>query len=186
MVASPGGNWIYVLERDGGTPEHFFIEPVSVHRVLLNEPQPLGALVPVGDNATQLALSKSGATLYVAYGGDPAVVDSGGVAILDVTGHNCSELLWSGLDGCPSCETGNCVVLATIENYHLDDKLTDQTDPPADPAADLPAHIARIDNRNGRRLLPSTQVLTDVVKCLLEHTDTGGKGKQGPPGPGSH
>ena len=95
--------------------------------------------------------------------------------------EDCAELLWKGLDGCPSCDTGNCVVLATIENYHLDDKLTDQTDPPADPAADLAAHIARIDNRNGRQLLPSTQVLTNVVQCLLEHA--GGDGQQGPPGP---
>jgi DNA-binding beta-propeller fold protein YncE len=182
MAASPGGNWVYVLERDGGMPEHFFIEPVSVQRVQLQQPHPLSTLVPVGDNAVQLALSKSGGTLYVAYNGDSTITDSGGVAILDVTEDNCAELLWKGLDGCPSCDTGNCVVLATIENYHLDDKLTDQTDPPADPAADLLAHVARIDNRNGRRLLPSTQVLTEVVECLLEH-GTGGGGGQGPPGP---
>jgi DNA-binding beta-propeller fold protein YncE len=182
LVASPGANWIYVLERDGASPEHFFVEPVSVHRVQLNLPSPLGALVPVGENATQLALSESGQTLYVAYQGDPQVADSGGVAILDVVEEDCAELLWEALEGCPSCETANCVVLATVENYHLDDKLEDQPDPPADPVADLAAHIARIDNRKGRRLLPSTQVLTEVIKCLLEHTGGGG-GEQGPPGP---
>jgi hypothetical protein len=182
LIASPGANWIYVLERDGASPEHFFVEPVTVHRVQLNLPGPLGALVPVGQNATQLALSESGRTLYVAYEGDLQVADSGGVAILDVVEEDCAELLWKGLDGCPSCETANCVVLATIDNYHLDDKLEDQTDPLADPASDLAAHIARIDNRKGRRLLPSTQVLADVIKCLLEHPGGEG-GEQGPPGP---
>jgi hypothetical protein len=184
LAASPGGNWIYVLEGDGAATEHFFIEPVSAHRVQLNQPQPLGALVPVGDNAAQIALSKSGGTLYAAYNGDPAVADSGGVAILHVTEEDCAELLWKGLDGCPSCDTGNCVVLATVENYHVGDKLEDQSDPPTDPAADLGAHIARIDNRTGRRLLPSTQVLTEVVQCLLGHPGGGGnQGPQGPPGP---
>ncbi len=182
LVASPGANWIYVLERNGGSPEHFFVEPVSVHRIQLDLPSPLGAPVPVGESATQLELSESGQTLYVAYEGDPQVADSGGVAILDVVEEDCAELLWEALDGCPSCETANCIVLATVENYHLDDKLEDQPDPPADPAADLAAHIARIDNRKGRRLLPSTQVLAEVIKCLLEHTGGGG-GEQGPPGP---
>jgi len=73
------------------------------------------------------------------------------------------------------------VVLATIENYHLGDRIEEQTDPPADPAQDATDKIARIDNRKGRRLLPSTQVLTELVECLLEH-GTGGAGTQGPPG----
>ncbi len=97
--------------------------------------------------------------------------------------EDCAELLWKGLDSCPSCDTADCVVLATIENYYLDDKVEDQTDPPSKPEDDLTAHIARIDNRTGRRLLPSTQVLSEVVECILEHTDTGGEAKQGPAGP---
>ena len=123
MAVSPGGNSIYILERDGATPEGFYIEPVNVHRVQLSQSQPLGSLTQVGDNAADLALSESGRTLYVPYNGDPAVADSGGVAIIDVTEENCAEFLWQGLDACPSCDTGNCVMLATIESYHIDDKL---------------------------------------------------------------
>ena len=94
---------------------------------------------------------------------------------------DCAELLWKGLNGCETCETGNCVVLATIKDYHIGDKLAD---PPADSANDPGAHIVRIDNRTGRRLLPSTQVLTEVVQCLLGHPGGGGnQGPQGPPGP---
>jgi hypothetical protein len=74
------------------------------------------------------------------------------------------------------------VVLATIEHYQAGDKIEDQTDPPADPAADMAAHIARIDNRKGRQLLPSTQVLKELIECLMEQ-GPGGTGTQGPPGP---
>jgi DNA-binding beta-propeller fold protein YncE len=178
LAASPGGNWICALEKDGGSPALWFVESVSVSRVQLGRPNPLGPLVPVGENATQLSLSESGRTLFVPYAGDPQVADSGGVALLDVSETDCGELLWKPLEGCPSCETANCVVLATINNYHLRDQIEDQTDPPADPVADLNAKIARIDNRTGRRSLPSTQVLTEVVECILEH----GAGKQGPQG----
>ena len=95
--------------------------------------------------------------------------------------RSCAEILWRHLDGCPHCDLPDCVVLATIENYHLGDRVEEQTDPPADPAQDALDKIARIDNRNGRRLLPSTEVLTELVECLLEH-GVGGAGTQGPPG----
>jgi hypothetical protein len=97
-----------------------------------------------------------------------------------VTEQDCEDIFWRHLDGCPHCETPNCVVLATIENYHLGDKINALTDPID--SNDDSNQIARIDNRTGRRLLPSTQVLTEVVKCLLEH-GTGGGGLQGPVGP---
>ena len=95
---------------------------------------------------------------------------------------SCAEILWRHLDGCPHCDVPDCVVLATIENYHLGDRIEEQTDPPADPAQDATDKIARIDNRKGRRLLPSTEVLTELVECLLEH-GTGTGGAQGPQGP---
>jgi DNA-binding beta-propeller fold protein YncE len=176
VIPSPGGKWIYALERDHASPEKWFVEPVNTVRVQLDLPGQLGALVPVGENAVELALSKSGKILYAVFDGD-----SGGISILNITDEDCAELLWQGLDGCPSCDTANCIVLATIENYDLGDQLEDQTDPLTDPHADAGAHIARIDNRQGRRLLPSTQVLTEVIRCLLEH-EGGGKGGQGPPG----
>ena len=100
---------------------------------------------------------------------------------MDVTEGSCAEILWRQLDGCPHCDLPDCVVLATIENYHLGDRIEEQTDPPADPAQDAQDKIARIDNRKGRRLLPSTEVLTELVECLLEH-GVGGAGTQGLPG----
>src|SRR6185436_4831912 len=40
---------------------------------------------------------------------------------------------------------------------------------------------ARIDNRAGRRLLPSTQTLLELIECLMER-GPGGAGKPGAPG----
>jgi competence ComEA-like helix-hairpin-helix protein len=183
LVASPGGHWVYALEQDG-TTKTSYVQAVNVHQVLV---APAGQVVQpteaikVGNDSKRLVLSKSGRRLYVPYVGDPQQANDGGVAILTVTEQACEDILWRQLEGCPHCDIANCVVLATIENYMLGDKIEDQTDPPTDPNDDSKNQIARIDNREGRRLLPSTQVLTEVVECLLEN-GTGGTGLQGPPG----
>jgi len=83
--------------------------------------------------------------------------------------HPCEEIFWRHLEGCPRCDMPNCVVLATIEHYHLGDKIEDQTNPPSKPEDDEKAHIARIDNRKGRHLLPSTNVLVEIIRCILEN-----------------
>ncbi len=183
LVASPGGHWVYVLEQDGASKTSY-VQAVNVHQVVVAPPGqtvlPTEA-IKVGNDGQGLVLSKSGRLLYVPYVGDPQQANDGGVAILTVSEQACDDILWRQLEGCPHCDIANCVVLATIENYMLGDKIEDQTDPPTDPNDDSKNQIARIDNREGRRLLPSTQVLTEVVECLLEN-GTGGTGLQGPPG----
>lgn len=86
---------------------------------------------------------------------------------------DCKEIPWRHLDRCPHCDEPDCIVIATIENYHLGDKILDMPSKPDDAAN----HIARIDNRKGRRLLPSTQILYEMIECI------GGGGGVGPPGP---
>jgi hypothetical protein len=110
---------------------------------------------------------------------------NGGVVVIDVVEENCDEILWRDLEGCSHCEKSNCIVLATIENYRFGDKILEPVDPP-DPSGDKTNHIARINNRLGRRLLPSTQLLTETILCLLEHQGEGAagqKGERGEPGP---
>jgi hypothetical protein len=95
----------------------------------------------------------------------------------------CCEQFWKSLDGCPTCED-KCVVLATVNHYNLKDKLTDPatSSPPPTEDDDSKAAIARIDNRTGRRLLPSTQALHEVIECLCDSNGTGGSGPTGPQG----
>jgi competence ComEA-like helix-hairpin-helix protein len=93
----------------------------------------------------------------------------GSVAVVKITDQDCCAYFDCHLAGCPSCDEPNCVVLATVENYHLDDRLED----------------VNIDNRKGRKLLPSTQKLADILECICE-SGLGGQGvpgSQGPPGP---
>jgi len=69
----------------------------------------------------------------------------------------CDDLWWNHLNGCPSCDTPNCVVLATIANYHVGDVIDD----------------TRIDNKAGRKLLPSTQVLAELIECIQQQGGPG-------------
>jgi hypothetical protein len=177
LVAAPGGHWAYVLEKDTDS----FIQPVSLDALVQHHAVTSGAAFKVGDDSRQIIMTASGKRLYIPYVDDIAQDAAGGVAIVEASEASCAEILWRHLDGCPHCDQPDCVVLTTIENYHLGDRIEEQTDPPADSAQDAAAKIARIDNRLGRRLLPSTEVLTELVECLLEH-GVDGAGTQGPQG----
>jgi DNA-binding beta-propeller fold protein YncE len=178
LVVSPGGHWAYVLEQDGTDS---FVQSVSIDRLQLHLPVTAGNAFQVGNDSQQLVLTSSGDHLYVPFIDDLAQPTLGGVAIIEISEDACSEVLWRHLNGCPHCDLPDCVVLATIENYNLGDRIEAQTVPPADPQQDTADKIARIDNRT-RRLLPSTQALAELVDCLIEHGN-GGTGTQGPPGP---
>lgn len=178
LVAGPGGHWAYVLEKDTDS----FIQAVSLDALVQHLAVTPGTPFKIGDDSRAILMTASGKRLYIPYVDDMTQAAAGGVAIVEVAEGSCAEILWRHLDGCPHCDLPDCVALATIENYHLGDRIEEQTDPPADPAADAAAKIARIDNRKGRRLLPSTEVLAELMECLLEHGG-GGTGTQGPPGP---
>jgi DNA-binding beta-propeller fold protein YncE len=178
LVVSPGGQWAYVLEQDGTAN---YVQTVNLHRLQQNLSPIVGTPFKVGNQSRQIVISTSGSHLYLPFEDDLTQDNRGGVAVLEVSEQACEDILWRHLDGCPHCDIPNCVVLATIEHYHVGDKFEAQTDPPADLAVDAAEHIARINNRKGRHVLPSTQVLTELMQCLLEH-GTGGAGAQGPPG----
>jgi len=179
-TVAAGGHWAYVLENDG---QKSYVQPVDVTGIQQGVPQVTGEAVPVGDNSQAVVVTPSGNQLYVPSEGDPNQVSSGGVSVVTVDVTKCADIFWKSLDGCPACDTPNCVVLATIDDYVVGDKVEDQTDPAADPLADQADGVARIDNRTDRKLLPSTETLTEVVECLLEQgCDCTGGGTQGPPG----
>lgn len=174
VVASSGGTWLYVLEQEDADNKGY-VQPVNAHRVELKLPDAIAEATPVGENPRDLALSLDHGHIYVADEGNGAG-DMGDVAVLSVTEEPCADLFKRVLDDCPACEEGDCIVLATIEDYIFDEKAID---------AEAQNGQAQIDNFNGRRLLPSTTIITDVVKCMLEHCTTGAggaKGEQGPPG----
>jgi len=176
VVASPDGLWAYVLEGDASGNN--FVEAIDLGSLRQGLPLATTTPLPVGASSQQLVLSQSGDTLYVPYTGGASALAGGGVAIVTVSEKACCDLFWKSLDGCPSCASADCIVLATIYEYKVGFWIQDQTDPPADPAKDLPQQFARIDNYT-RHLLPSTSTIAEVVKCLCE--SKGGSGTNGAP-----
>jgi DNA-binding beta-propeller fold protein YncE len=164
LVASPGGRWLYVL-RAAQNGEATLVS-VDVHRVETGGGGPaLSGPVPVGETAAHLRRDGDGTLLYAATTG-PAEYEGGGVALVKVTEEECRDLLTRTVDGCPDCDD-ECVVLATVSDYNFGARF-DQ---------------ARIDNLVHRHLLPSTDVLTEVIECMLDHgVGVGKTGPQGPPG----
>ncbi len=177
VVSSPDGLWAYVLERDADG--NSFVEAIDLGRLRQNLPLAPATPLPVGRNSLGLVLSQSGETLVAPYLDNAGIATHGGLAIIKVSEKDCCDLLWNSLDNCPSCDTANCVVLATIEKYEVGFSILDPPDPPAASAKDVDNQIARINNRT-RRLLPSTTTIAEVVQCLCE--SKGGKAPKGDPG----
>jgi hypothetical protein len=170
-----GDPWVYALQSTGGASR---LQVVGIPRVVADLPDPVGPALGFAGDAHDLAVAPD--AVYVAY--TLTAAEPGGVVVFEVEQHDCRELLWKSLDGCDDCDEANCVVLATITGYRPGFVMLDG-DAGADPAADLAARIARIDNRLGRRLLPSTSVLTEIISCILDRGTGGGAGTPGPQGP---
>ena len=79
----------------------------------------------------------------------------------------CGDLWNRRTEQCELCDTANCVVLATIENYIVGQAIDNKK--------------VIIDNVKGRKLLPSAQTIKEVIDCLVNNG--GGTGLPGPIGP---
>ncbi len=176
VSVSADGVWAYVVEHDGTDS---FLQLVNLARVWSGQTGAVMPAFPLGANSA-LAVPVPGG-LYVPWLGDAQTVGDGGVAILEVSETECLDI-FRRTGTCCTCDTADCIVLATIENYRVGDRLLNQTAPASDPIADAAAHIARLNNIKDRRLLPSTQTLLKVIECIADH-GTGAPGPQGPPGP---
>src|SRR5262249_19975127 len=77
LAASPGGHWLYVLERDG---DQSYVQVVDAQQLQQNIAVSAGAPLQVGNASQQLVISASGGVLYIPYLGDPANTFDGGVA----------------------------------------------------------------------------------------------------------
>jgi DNA-binding beta-propeller fold protein YncE len=163
VLMSPSGHWAYVLEQDTAT-HNAYVQPVDEHAFETQLGTVLGSALAVGIAPVSESISPDGTQIYVPFTGT-ANVDNGGVAVISVLATNCGDLLKLSIEGCPDCSEGNCIVLATINGYSFGQPVID----------------SEIDNLTDRHLLVSTQLLTDVVRCLLDQG--GGSGSPGPQGP---
>jgi hypothetical protein len=171
VVSAGGSRWLYLLETDAAT-KRSAVQALDTHAWILAQPTPFAPAVLAGTQAGELAASPDGRRLFVAYAGTGGGggADPGGVAVLDVKGGDCDAIFARSLEGCAAC-TSEFEVLARVSPYTFDTPITAPT----------------IDNLVDRRLLPSTDAIVEVVKCLLANCcggGNGGTGPMGPPGPG--
>jgi len=180
MVISAAGYWAYVLVADG---DDSYIQSINLNSLRQGNAVAASAPIAVGDQSQAVAITGDARRLFVPYIDDISVDNAGGVAVIDISETNCHDLLWP--EDCPECETSDCLVLATIENYRVNFRVLDMPVPAPDATVDLSDGIARINNDLGRKRLPSTQAIAEALACVLENCCGGGGegGEQGPPGP---
>jgi DNA-binding beta-propeller fold protein YncE len=166
LVSSPGGRWIFLLLKD--TNGRGLVQVVDAYRLEAGEKDVIGHTVPVGHNPRDLGAAPRAGRLYAAYKGEPNAEGYGGVAIIEASEEDCADILNRALDTCPTCSGQETLVLATIKDY----------------VWGQPVGEARIDNRLDRKLLPSVELLAEVVECMLDSgVGAGGRGEPGQPGP---
>ncbi len=165
IAVAAAGRFAYVLTRtEAAFPGRLLA--VDTYRLDSAPNEAVRATLTL-DGPLDMLLTAAGRRIYAAY--DEGDEGYAGVAVIGVSEADCGELFERTIEGCPACEGDDCVVLATIADYEPGQAIVD----------------ADIDNLSDRRLLPSTTVITDVVRCMLEHGGEGGApGPQGPPGLG--
>ncbi|MBI5877231.1 MAG: hypothetical protein HZB53_06250 [Chloroflexi bacterium] len=163
IAATAGGRWAIVLTQDASGQGS--VQAVDAHAIASGKPSDaLGVSERTGSKPQHLLLVGNAARALATFEGAPG---AGGVTVLDVEQDDCEDIFLKALDACPACPDDDCIVLATIADYHWDDKLEEN----------------RIDNISDRKLLPSTELIAEAVECLMARKGgPGSVGEQGKPG----
>ncbi|MEJ7598228.1 MAG: hypothetical protein WKG01_09990 [Kofleriaceae bacterium] len=167
MVGALGGGWVYVVETNDA------IEVIDVGRLLQGLPVVPPPPLAIGIKPFAVVLATSGLRMYVPYAGGLADGSDSGVAVIDILPADCGAPL-RRVRPCPGCGSADCVVVATIRNYHPGRRLLDKTEPAPSAATDAANSISRIDELDGRKILASTEMLQEVIECMLAHGGSGG------------
>ena len=197
LAVSPDERWAYVLEAQAGQSR---VQTIAIDEIASPAAPDPGKLLGTRENVSGQAryqrLTVLGARLYVAADDEAtsAQPERGLVAVLDVQEAACDTLFAKALDGCPACaaenaQGGHCVILAHIPAYRRGAKIQD--------SGQAAENENAIDNNTHRHFLPSTQNITEVIRCMLEQGiaegipgprgpagDQGLPGEQGDRGPG--
>ena len=196
LALAPNERWAYILQESAegqGQVQSIDVEVVGGPG---SDPDdgddPASNLLGTRENTAGSVryqrLAIQGGRLYVAAEDEATLLqpDRGLVAILNVEEADCGDKFTNILDSCPACaddEDGDshCIILAHVPKYKLDEPIKD--------AADAAEGENGIDNLTHRPLVPSTNNIVEVVRCMLEQGfaegvpgPRGAAGVQGLPG----
>lgn len=158
LVVTQGGVYAYVLVADSDSS---FVQAVALAPLKSGGTGTASEPYPIGERS--LSLHRSGSRLWIPYLGADDAAATGGVSVLEIQETDCHGLLFQ--DGCPGCECGDCLVLATIQNYRPGDRLLDMPELPGS----TEEGTAHINNLLGRKRLPSTQAIAEALQCLMDN-----------------
>jgi hypothetical protein len=171
VVLSPDFQFAYLAMTESSVTT---LRPLDVDRLISGAPEPPGDGSVVQLPLAEPAISPDGLTIF--YPEINSTTQASDVEVLTVSPHVCPDLY--EVADCPQCDQPDCIVLATLQNYNPGFQMEGL---PGE-AGDFAAHIARIDNRLGRQILPSTQKIAEVLECLLECNKGGIPGPKGDTG----
>lgn len=175
LALAPNERWAYVLqesEDNQGQVQSIDIEVVGGPG---GDPDdgddPASTLLGTRENTAGSVryqrLAVMGGRLYVAAEDEASGLkpDRGLVAILNVEEADCGDIFTNVLNSCPACAEeddgdSHCIVLAHVPNFKLDEPIKD--------AANAAEDENGIDNLTHRPLVPSSNNIVEVVRCMLE------------------
>lgn len=171
VAVSENGLWLYLAADQGGHLLAVDARKLANAALLATSARAADRAAAVLDEIATLP-GPTGVTFGIA--GQKLFVVSqdvsgkpGGIVVVDVREEPCDAIFDLALEDCPACAEDDCVILARITGYKKGETITEEMI-----ANDTPA----------RRVLYSTEILADVIKCALEHAGTAPMGPAGPRG----
>ncbi len=177
LSLAPGEKWAYALESDAAGR-------ASLLSLSIDAISSLDAATPANPSGTREAvagqgrfqrLSTSRNRIYIAAQDDsPNQPDRALVAVIDVTEGDCGAKFDAIIGPCHSCgEDDHEVTLACLPAWRPGVPMQTQGE-----GAETDIHI---DNLSHRPLVPSTNTIVEVVRCMLDQGAA--QGRPGPRGP---
>lgn len=178
LALAPGEIWAYSIEADAeGRGSVVSLSVDAISSLDAEDPvNPVGTREGIAGEARFQRLSAGLNRLYVAAldAAPEAQPDRGLVAVIDVREGDCGALFDQITGPCATCaDDDRCVTLAHLPNYVAGTPMQNEGEGEED---DL-----HIDNLTHRPLVPSSNTIVDVVRCMLEQGV--GQGRPGPRGP---
>lgn len=177
LSLAPGEKWAYALDTDASGRS-------SLLSLSIDAISALGATTPANPSGTREMVAGSGRfqrlsaaqnRIYIAAQDDsPNQPNRALVAVIDVTEGDCGAKFDAIIGPCHSCgDDDHTVTLARLPAWRPAVAMQNEGE-----GNDTDIHI---DNHSHRPLVPSTNTIVNVVRCMLEQGAT--QGRPGPRGP---